>query len=323
MSIDSDEGTQAARYIVVATTGAWVWDVLVSLASDVQTFSAYRITPPDLGHLLSRMVSACFVCLVLVFNVVAVPDCQSLAKVIGWTGAITFPLQSIPFFFCARAVFLNKPTVVAAFAVLWFGILGGSIASAFFIHGSHIGETSMCVAHLGKPYAAGIVSLALHNTMVFVAVSINLMLYTHEETWSGRVKAYMHRRGISQLSKLLMESGQSYIVPIVALNLAAAVINLIPSMPTSYKIAFIVMDVALQNAVTIRIHRLIKSGVISDHPTTTALDHAAILDLTQASRLPALSTAEHNNRTETHSARSSPKSPSDKPPTPGGNTGVV
>lgn len=228
-------------------------------------------------------------------------DCATLAKAIGWTGAITLPLHTIPFFFCARAIFLQSPRVIAFFAVLWLGTVGSSFTTPFFIHSRHLGDTKTCTIHLDEKFATGIVAVAAHNTLVFVSVTINLMMYTHEENWRGRLKAYFHRRGVSDLTKFLMESGQSYIVcvllthlhhylvitnlpcrPIVVFNIVAATVNLITSVPSSYKLAFIVMNVAIQNAFTARIHRLIKLGIIDDHPTTfvtTALHTPATVDL--------------------------------------------
>lgn len=146
-------------------------------------------------------------------------DCATLAKAIGWTGAITLPLHTIPFFFCARAIFLQSPRVIAFFAVLWLGTVGSSFTTPFFIHTHQLGDTKTCTIHLDEKFATGIVAVAAHNTLVFVSVTINLMMYTHEENWRGRLKAYFHRRGVSDLTKFLMESGQSYIVYVLLTHL--------------------------------------------------------------------------------------------------------
>jgi len=309
LPVNTSEEVQIARYIVLATTGAWIWDVLMSLADDVRTYTTTKLKPPDVGHLASRVASACFISISLAFSVAPVQNCNSLAKAVGWTGAITLPLHSIPFFFCARAIFFSQRNVLAIFGVLLLGTLGANLATPFFIHGSRLDDTSSCVVQLGRKYATGMVSIALHNTLVFVSVSIHLMMFTHADTWSGRLKEYLCGRGISQLSRYLMESGQSFILPMVIFNIAAATVNLIPTVPASYKMAFIVMNVALQNAMTARIHRLIKSGIIPDHPTTmnaTTTLEPAMLDY-RASRLPASMIdgsydQERGGYTETHSA---------------------
>ncbi|KAH8103137.1 hypothetical protein BXZ70DRAFT_928304 [Cristinia sonorae] len=268
-NFDDTQHVQIARYLLVATAGAWVWDVLMCLSADYRVYSRIRLLLPDAGHLMSRLASACFISISLVFAVAPVNNCDTLAKAIGGLGALAFPLHTIPFFFCARGVFFDSPKVVATFGVLWFGTLGGSIASAFFIHGYRYPSTSdLCVVRLDSVYAAGITSGALYNTAVFCAVSWNLMMYTPGEGWSRRLRDYLRRRGVSQLSKMLMEGGQRYLIPVIALNIAAATMNLIRSTPSSYKFTFVVMHVALHNAMTSRIHRLIKSGAISDVHTS-------------------------------------------------------
>ncbi|TCD69558.1 hypothetical protein EIP91_007182 [Steccherinum ochraceum] len=280
---DSLDEIEVGRYLIVATTGAWVWDLLSTLREDVEVYSKYKLQPPDGGFIVGRLMTACFLFASLAFNVSSIDNCARLAKAIGWVGAIALPLLTIPFFFCARAVFLNKPLVISAFAVLWVGALGSNLATPFFIRGVQIDDASdsnRCAFQTTESHAAGIGAVAVHNLIVFVAVTAKLVSFAEGQTFSGRMTSYFHRRAVSVLSQFLMEKGQSHITPIVIFNVAAAAVNLIPSVPSSYKLAFIAMNVALQNVMTIRIHRLIKTGELAESPTgmsaTTALNPSVV-----------------------------------------------
>ena len=59
-----------------------------------------------------------------------------------------------------------------------------------------------------------------------------------------------------------------YFSPIVIFNVAAAVVNLIPSIPSPYRVLFVVVNVAIQSAMSSRIHRHIKLGLTTEHPMT-------------------------------------------------------
>lgn len=65
------------------------------------------------------------------------------------------------------------------------------------------------------------------------------------------------------------------------MHITAATVNLIPSIPSHYKITVLAMSVALQNIMTARCHRLVKLGAIPDYPNVTSVV-PTILDLRNA-----------------------------------------
>ena len=131
-------------------------------------------------------------------------------------GAITLPIHTIPFFVCVRAI-VNNNFIIAFFAALWLTTLGCSIASPFFIHATHIGDTNECSVTATLPYSAGIVSVAVHNTITFFIVSLDLMMKTQLETWSGRFNAFLHIKSVGAVSNLLMETGHLFVVYVLLL----------------------------------------------------------------------------------------------------------
>ncbi|KAH8082792.1 hypothetical protein BXZ70DRAFT_583223 [Cristinia sonorae] len=258
-----------ARYLYASIAGVWVWDLLMSIPDVARMYTVSTFKPPDIGYVLSRMVSGCFIFASLALSVFAVDNCNSLAKTVGWISAVTIPLHTVPFFFCARAVFHDNKSAIIAFFALWLVSLVGSFVPPFFIHASRIGESRQCLVDLSMPWATGVVTSAVTNTLTFFSISIHLMMFTQAETWSGRMTAYLRRRGFGEVSKLLMESGQSYVILIVLIDITAAIVNVITSVPSTYKLLFVTLDVAVQSCMSSRIHRNLKLGFLNSHPTAT------------------------------------------------------
>ncbi|TCD60850.1 hypothetical protein EIP91_009399 [Steccherinum ochraceum] len=259
---------QITRYVLSAAAGAWVWDNLMSLPDLIRMYSASSPKPPDVVQTISRIASGTFIFAALMLNVVPVDNCEAMAKAVGWTAAITLPLHTLPFFFCVKAVFYEKKLVIAAFAVSCIATIGASLTSPFFIHASPIDPTQECLVDTGMAYSAGIVAVAVNNGATFFAVSFHLSLYSQAETWSGRIKAFCRKRGMGEVSRLLLETGQLYVIPIVLFNIAAAIVNVIPSIPSLYRLLFVVLSVTVQSCMTSRIHRQIKLGLMNTHPTS-------------------------------------------------------
>jgi len=260
---------EIARYMIAATTGAWAWDEIMSLGGMIHLYSVARFTAQDAAHLLNKIAAGCFIITTLVFYVGEVDDCEAIAKASGWIGAITLPLLSVPFFFCALAVLMRKRLILITFAALWFATLGGGITSAFFIHGTHIGETAFCVVSADRAYSAGIVAMTVNIIVTFCVASFHLMLYSQADTWSERIRMLGFNNGANRTSKILLQSGMSYIIPIVVFNITASVVNLIPSMPAPFRVVFVVISVAIQSSMTSRLHTRVKLGLILTGPHTT------------------------------------------------------
>ncbi|TCD69554.1 hypothetical protein EIP91_007178 [Steccherinum ochraceum] len=276
------------RYVLAAITGAWVWDVLMSIPDLIRIYSVSTFKVPDISDLLGRLASGSFIFATLMLTVASVDDCNALAKAVGWTLAITLPLHTLPFFFCSRAVFHNSRPIIGFFFLLWLISVGGSIASPFFIHAHHIGDTKQCLIDIEMPFSAGVVSAAFNNGVTFFSISFHLMLYTTAETWSGRFNALLHSRGAGEVSKLLMQSGQQFIIPIVVISIATAIVNVIPAIPANFRLLLVVVNVAVQSSMSARIHKHIKTGLVDSHPTTVhtnAVDRTIEFRRAEESRL--------------------------------------
>ncbi|TCD66862.1 hypothetical protein EIP91_000816 [Steccherinum ochraceum] len=289
---------EASRYLYSATVGAWVWDTLMSIPEDVLMFRDHPMRIADVVYILARFASFGFIIASLIFQVASVGDCHKLAQAIGWLGACALPLNSLLFFFRARAVFNKNKILVALFAVLWLGTLGGSLTAPFAVDGIHIGTTSNCVNSNVKPFAsAGSIAVAVNDTLVFLAISTQLMMYSLASTWSSRIKAFMKGQGLGQISKTLLQTGQLYYMATVGLNLVAAIVILTPSVPPVLRAMFSIPNVALQNVMACRVYRQLKIGLIREQPQPVVLTSRGTM---QFSRTAVASKANSQSQVESH-----------------------
>ncbi|KAI0077951.1 hypothetical protein K474DRAFT_1570555, partial [Panus rudis PR-1116 ss-1] len=254
---------EASRYLYSAVVGAWLWDVFTSFGEDFQIYRQHRFRLPDVIYILARLLTGGFIFTSFVFQVAPVGDCHALAKAIGWCGAFGIALNSLLFFFRVRAVFNNSKPLIALFAFLWLSTLAGGLTAPFGVDGIHIGTTRNCVNSNVKEYSsAGMVAVAVNDTVVFIAISIRLLTHSLASTWSERVTTFLSGRRMGSMSKALLQTGQLYYLATVGVNIVAMVVILTPSVPPVFRAMFSIPNVALQNAMACRVYRLIKLGLI-------------------------------------------------------------
>lgn len=144
-------------------------------------------------------------------SVAPADDCQALGKAIGWLAAAALPLNSLLFFFRVKAVFNHSRAVVAFFAFMWIAVLAGSLSQPFGIDSSHIGTSRNCIATVIQSYcSSGIVIATVNDTLSFIAISVQLLMYSLADTWSARFKTFFSGQGMTHMTRLLLQSGQQY-----------------------------------------------------------------------------------------------------------------
>ncbi|KAI0789314.1 hypothetical protein C8Q75DRAFT_807408 [Abortiporus biennis] len=255
---------EAARCLYSATLGAWVWDLLMSMHEDWRVFSKGSLRLPGVVYILARMASLSFILTAFIFAVGYVDNCHALAKTIGWCGAAAMPLNSLLFFFRVKAVFNNNPIVVVLFGILWLATLG-CISAPFAVDGTSIGTTRSCVSTSVQSYSsAGIIIVAVHDTLVFFAITIKLTMSSLADSWTQQLRTFFSGRGMGKMSRTLLMSGQLYYLATVGLNIVAMAVILAPSVPPVIAAMFSIPNVALQNAMACRVYRQLKLGLIRE-----------------------------------------------------------
>jgi len=230
-----------------------------------------RVRLPDVVYSLSRCFSLAFILQSLIFIAGPVGNCQMMASTLGWSFAIAMPLNSLLFFFRVQAVFHMSPGIVILFAILWVCTLA-SISTPFGIHHAiHVGTTNVCVQTDIKKWAmAGNAVIAVHDTLVYLAISIRLTLNNlpHSSYFVKDVlKIFFSGKGIGQISKTLLTTGQLYYFVTIGVNIITMAIIFSPSVPPVIQAVPPICNIALQNAIACRVYRQLKLGLISESST--------------------------------------------------------
>ncbi|KAK7679172.1 hypothetical protein QCA50_017750 [Cerrena zonata] len=255
------------RYIVACTVGAWLWDFLMGLYTDVKMFRKNRFGFSGAAFVMSRILSGSFIISIFIFLIAPLSQCEVAIKVVTWLVALALPTNSFLFFLRVRAVFLQSPYVVWVFFALWITTFA-SITVPFSFEDIQLGPTRWCINSVVREYsAATFIAIFVFDTSVFLAISFKISTYGMTDDFRGRVNAFTTGRGMGYVSKVLLKTGQLYYLVTVSVNLVAMTLLLNPSLSKVYQGMFTVPNVALQNAMACRVFRLLKPGVISDSPT--------------------------------------------------------
>ena len=145
------------------------------------------------------------------YTVAPVPDCQKLQLSIGWTAALSVPLNCLLFFFRIRAVFYSFPRVVQCFGILWVVTFGCTMTAPFGLIAAHIEPTKNCIDAAVKSYtSSGLIAAAVYDTIVFVSISYKLVASSFADDWPGRLKSFFRGQYMGHISRVLLQSGQLY-----------------------------------------------------------------------------------------------------------------
>ncbi|KAI0783210.1 hypothetical protein C8Q75DRAFT_469756 [Abortiporus biennis] len=269
---------QVVNFVLPAISGAWISDYLNSVYEEYIMLRKHRLGFSDFVYVLSRIVCCSFIAITLLFitgsstNV----NCEKLNEAVGWLGSVLLPLNSILFFFRVKAVFHDSPIIKAFFALLWLSTFAG-ISTPFLVQATRLDSTSLCVdRNVAPSSSAAFIIAAVHDTLVYLAISIQLTKMnlpvtlsnsnsTSRSRWTPRwLQCFISGDGMSQVSKALFMSGQFYYLATIGVNISISIAILIPNTPPFYRAMLTVSDAIFQNAMACRVHRQLKIGRILD-----------------------------------------------------------
>lgn len=273
---------QLAQFLVVATAGAWFWDYLISIIEEYVMLSTHRIRLPDVCYYLSRLSTAALIILSLIFVSGPSTHCQSLSIAAASCGAFAMPLNSILFFFRARAIYTDSKWTKIFFCLLWLCTLG-SFTAPFSISSAASGGGGPCIGtNVKRSFSTGLIIIGIHDTIIYLAISIRLttrsatfcqgnMVGGTSPNSSVVVKTFVRGYGMSRLSKVLLTSSQLYYLATVTVNLICMIVIFNPSVPAIYHMMLSIPNVTIQNAMACRVYRQLKIGWISEGASTSII----------------------------------------------------
>ena len=87
----------------------------------------------------------------------------------------------------------------------------GCIIQVTGIAASHIGPTQNCmIVELETYCATGTLVVAVNDTISLLAISTQLSMNSVADTWRARCRAFFRGKGMGQVSRALMKTGQQY-----------------------------------------------------------------------------------------------------------------
>ncbi|TCD60435.1 hypothetical protein EIP91_010066 [Steccherinum ochraceum] len=245
-----------AKLAILGISGAWIWDALLSSYDEYRMFRSHRFRYPDAVYALSRMFPG------RIDHVCYVESCDVLSKIQGWIVAFQMSINSLLFFFRIRAVFVQQMAVVFFFAALWTALAATSILAPLSLRGSTIGNTGQCVPYRMKDAgAAGLIVSTVYDTLVLVAISVQLLSFYHVPPRSSKtasLKTFVTGRGMGDIAKVLLRSGQVYYLVSDSFAIAAVAFIMSPTVPDAYANTSALFIAFITNGMATRAYRQLK-----------------------------------------------------------------
>lgn len=123
-----------------------------------------------------------------------------------WLYALSIPPNSYLFVIRIRAVFRDSRVIQGAFVCVWLAVVAASLHQPFCARFS-----ADCVLGTVRAYCSfGPIAVMVHDTMVVLALSMKLLLYSLASSWRERFRIFFSARGMPHVSTLLLRTGQQY-----------------------------------------------------------------------------------------------------------------
>ncbi|KAI0782240.1 hypothetical protein C8Q75DRAFT_509392 [Abortiporus biennis] len=288
---------KTSRYFVAATVGAITWDILMSVRDEYRIVRlTKRVRPTDIVYIISRCMAYTQIMLSFLFIAGKIENCSIVLATTTWMEVVVITLNCLFFLFRINVVFYGHRLVIAFFVCLWLTTVALSVYSASTVPSGSaaikLGGFSSCLpteVSVGVRTSIGLIAAAVHDTLVWLAISLKLILLT----WGPKspsakpfsLKGIFTGSGMGKITGTLFIGGQMYYFVAVATNIFAIVIILTPSIPDTYRGVPQVVNIALQNAVACSVYMELKLGAISDPmsvPTPSGVVHIQQQTITKA-----------------------------------------
>lgn len=103
---------------------------------------------------------------------------------------------------------------MAFFAVLWLGVVGGTITIIEGVHGAHQGPTQFCINDVDHEYiVASTIANLINDTMVFLAITYRFGKTNASANLrrKGRgIRKYINGDSLPAFSRAMLQNSQVY-----------------------------------------------------------------------------------------------------------------
>ncbi|TCD60972.1 hypothetical protein EIP91_009237 [Steccherinum ochraceum] len=213
---------------------------------------------------------AAFLISTMVHSVAMVENCHALGLAEGWTGSLQYVFNALLFVFRIRGVFFHQRYIVWFFYFMWLAVFAACLVAPFGLDSVALPPSGLCVnTRLVNASAAGVITSAVNDTLIFVFITGKLVLQAHDD--AGTAKSFFHiffsGKGMGEISRVVLQTGQLYYLATAGFTIASAIAIFTPAVPAPYADVMIVVNGFITNVMTTRVYRLLKLRLIYDHDT--------------------------------------------------------
>ncbi|KZP04025.1 hypothetical protein FIBSPDRAFT_673881, partial [Athelia psychrophila] len=243
---------------------AYLYDWLLSISEEHKLMSRTGITWPITIYFLSRCALIHSI-LQYVLTVHPIAPTGHCAQLVGWPlmcAATRTTCTSFLFFLRVRAVYLRSRSVTALFGALWLVTVTLNIltdasvrpAQPSLIH--RLGDPPYCISLHIQHFTFPSISSFVYDTFVFIAISYRLAAdAATEQSWRSRLQSVVTGKGLFNISRALMISGQLYYLATILFFWVILAVMVSPLVPDSYHYALNTPYMVFTNIMACRVFR--------------------------------------------------------------------
>ncbi|KAF7986979.1 hypothetical protein HWV62_41 [Athelia sp. TMB] len=258
----------AASYAVSAdifffTVGALTWDWLMSMPDEWRVLFIGGISTSKIAYFCSRVFALAYCICSCIITVAPVKNCQALVVANAILIVLALNANNILFFVRVRAVWGKSARITTFFGFCYLAVFSTSMLIPFALNASHILPTNYCMVDPAKIWiAAPMLCNAANDALVFFAISYRITLQSMDGGGRcSKFRRFFRGDGAGHVAKELLYNGQLCYFATMAINIVQIVLALyVPE----YETVLSASVIALENAMTCRVHRAVILGLIKD-----------------------------------------------------------
>ncbi|KJA17097.1 hypothetical protein HYPSUDRAFT_1104897 [Hypholoma sublateritium FD-334 SS-4] len=262
-----------ANYCTAGALAVLIWDILDNTKADYRLMFRGKLhfSIPILAYIISRYAEFISKRIILPTAlltqiIVAAPtgNCIKFNTVVHAWCPVSICCSGLLFFLRLRAIYHRNRIVVAAFFVLWIGLIASSLFIPLGMSGGAIGSTLYCqYTSIAQSAYVGVVGPLVYDTLVFGAISWRLIhVGSVDMSCRETFHALFSRRGLPEFTDGILVDGQLYYLITMISGIVAVALLYAPSIPAPLRSMGTNPYLAIVNIMACRVFRSTMSGLI-------------------------------------------------------------
>ncbi|KAJ6454643.1 hypothetical protein C8R45DRAFT_846285 [Mycena sanguinolenta] len=227
---------EVSRYLFAGTLGAYVWDIGLNLGNDYVLLFKHRVRFPTIVYFMSRVFTFAFILTSFVFQIAPVENCNALSVGLGVCLVLSQTSTALLFFLRVTAVWYPSKIAYTVFSILWMAVLGAGITVPLGDRAAHIGPTTQCIITITPASTEfAVITPLINHTAILLAINYHILAHTIvADSSMARLRVFFGGKGLSTLSRALLQSGQHFYLIAVVTHIVILVLLKLPHLSAIY-----------------------------------------------------------------------------------------